>query len=99
MTASPEVARSISTAARLSAVFLLLVVLGCSDADLTNKAVENPAVPASQISQAAAAAPEEVAAGKQALQAGDYETAVDRFTRAIVASEKTETPSANADAA
>jgi tetratricopeptide (TPR) repeat protein len=99
MLAMHRIAPPISTLARLSAACLLLFVLGCGDADQTNKAVENPATPAPQISQAAAAAPAEVAAGKQALEAGDYETAVDRFTRAIVASEKTETPSANAEAA
>jgi tetratricopeptide (TPR) repeat protein len=99
MTASHGIVSSVSSAARLFAACLLLFILGCSDADQTNKAVENPATPAPQISQAAAAAPAEVAAGKQALEAGDYETAVDRFTRAIVASEKTETPDANADAA
>ncbi|MBA3485378.1 MAG: tetratricopeptide repeat protein [Pirellulales bacterium] len=99
MTASNRNASPISTAARLSAACLLLFVLGCSDADQTNKAAGNPAVAAPPVSQAAAAAPAEVAAGKQALEAGDYEEAVDRFTRAIVASEKTETPSANAEAA
>jgi tetratricopeptide (TPR) repeat protein len=99
MTASPSVVYSIGAPARGAAACLLLVIVGCSDADRTNKAVENPATPVPQISQATVAAPAEVAAGKQALQTGEYEEAVDRFTRAIVASEKTETPTANAEAA
>jgi tetratricopeptide (TPR) repeat protein len=99
MTALPGVAFTIRPLHRRVAAGLLFFVLGCSDADQANKAVENPATPAPQLSQPAAAAPAEVGAGKQALQAGDYKEAVDRFTRAIVASEKTETPSANAEAA
>ena len=99
MTASHGIVSLIGATVRRTAACLLLFLLGCADADQTNKAADNPPVPAPQINQAAAAAPAEVAAGKQALQAGDYEKAVDRFTRAIVASEKTETPSANAEAA
>jgi tetratricopeptide (TPR) repeat protein len=99
MLAMHRIASPDNIAARSAAAGLLLFAIGCSDANQTNKAVENPANPAPQLSDAAAAAPAEVAAGEQALQAGDYEEAVDRFTRAIVASEKTETPSENAEAA
>jgi tetratricopeptide (TPR) repeat protein len=88
------------TGISISSACLLLAVAGCSDGDRTKTDVDRPAVAARPaVDQTAVIAPAEIAAGKQALQAGDYEAAVDSFTRAIATSEKAETPEANREAA
>jgi tetratricopeptide (TPR) repeat protein len=75
----------------------ILACAGCDDAAERNDQVANPAVPVqTATTQAALQSLPDIAAGKQALATGDYQTAVDRFTRALAEGRENQLPNPGA---